>query len=567
MKNERNKKKSYLILLIVLICFHLINNLLFLKEHPLPEGKDSYAHCNTFINFSQIAKTGAAHPFYMQDKGFLYNLIFISFDYPPLFYFVAYLLNVFLSIISINAALFTSSLFLVILLMSVYKIGLRTNENIGILAAFICSFYPIIHQFSRYFSLELAVCAMVALTIWMLIATRLFENRFFSICLGISLGLGMLTKQTFIIYIIGPYLFYIVKSLNGANKSRCNRKSKIKNILISVVIGSVCSFVFYWNYLIYESVFCRADFMGAVDSNNIFSMAHLLYYPFSLRKTIGTFFVIAFLAGFINLRIQKKGDILILIIWLLSPIVFLSFFTLKYAEYTIPVLPAAALITSVGIFSIRKKLIRNGLIASVVVFSFIFYFQSFFGFSKTDYSSYDIDKQYRFVSLNMEGIEKDDRRLVKEVIKEIGNRNINVGICYDNKDLFFPIFFMKRFFSLTKMNSSIVNFSFNTTTFFNNIDRFDVLIYVTRSRKKWLTEKSFTKFIDEYNECHNTRIVFNKTFSNDYIYADRKLISVADNLVYKLLHLNKKFDQYCYMRFFNEVASSYENVYIYKRDK
>ena len=377
MKKKINKRNYGFILLIALLCFHLLSNFLLLKGNPLPEGKDSYAHASAFINFLQIAKAGAEHPFYISGKGFAYNLIFISLDYPPLFYLIAYLLKFILSMVYINGALFTSSLFLIILLFSVYRIGLQLNENTGIIAAFTCSFYPIVHLSSRHFNLELATAAMVALTIWMLVETDLFTNLFFSVCLGISLGLGMLTKQTFIVFVTAPCLFYAGYSLNFPGRNKPSGRSKIKNMLIAISIGIAFCAIFYWNNLVYESITSRAGFIGAVAGKNVLSLKHLLYYPFSLLQTIGVFFVMAFFLGLINLRKVGYLHMSLFLIWLLFPIVFLSLFPLKYAEYTISVLPAVALITSAGILSLPSKRLLRGLLAVIVIFSFVSYCLSF----------------------------------------------------------------------------------------------------------------------------------------------------------------------------------------------
>ncbi|MCG2712666.1 MAG: glycosyltransferase family 39 protein [Candidatus Omnitrophica bacterium] len=565
MKNKPSEKNNYFILLIVLLCFHLAVNLLFFKGNPLPEGKDSYAHASTFNNFLQIAKTGAKHPFYIADKGILYNLIFISFDYPPLFYFVAYLLKSLLSMIYINAALFTASLFFIILIVSVYKIGLHINKNTGILAAFACSFYPIVHLSSRHFNLELATAAMVALTIWLLIETDLFKNLFFSVCLGISLGLGMLTKQIFIVFVTAPCLFYAAYSLKRVCENKRGRRLKVKNMFIAVSIGVVLSAIFYWNNLVYEGIAARAGFVGAVAGESILSLKHMLYYPFSLYQTIGLFFLLVFFIGLINLPKAGYLYMSLFLIWLLFPIVFLSFFTLKYAEYTISVLPAIALITAAGISALRRRRTRNGLIMVIFIFSFVLYYQIICGNRRLFYSSWDIDKQYIFMALKLPDAANGDNLLVQDVIKEIGNSNKTIGICYDNTDLFFPTFLMKRIFSYTKMNSSIVDFSFNTAVFFKNINNFDMLIYVTRSKNHWLTRQSFYEFIKKLNENCNIRIAFSDKFADDYAYADRKRISIAANLAKKLINGKKEYGLYCYMRFLNENTASYEHVYFYQR--
>ena len=375
----------------------------------------------------------------------------------------------------------------------------------------------------------------------------------------------MLIKQTFIVFIIAPCVFYAGYSLNCSEERECGCKFKIKNIIIALTVGVVLSSVFYWNNLVYESIASRAGFVGAVSGKNIFELKHLLYYPLSLWQTIGMFFILVFLVGLINLRKAEHLYRWLFLVWLLFPIVFLSFFSLKYAEYTISVLPAIALITSAGISALTRKRIRKGLITVMLVFSFAFYYQTICGFSSLFYSNWDIDKQYRLMVFKMRDTVNNDKLLIEDLIVKMGNSDMSIGICYDNTDLFFPMFLIKRIFSSTKINASIVVFSFNPTVFFKSIDSFDMLIYVTRSKKHWLRRESFAEFIDNFNKKSNVKIVFSDEFADDHIYADRKQISFACNLAEKLIRVKRGYNPYCYMRFMNESTGSYEHVYLYKR--
>ncbi len=559
----KNTNRTHIILLILLLSLHFLSNVVFLKGNPFPEGKDSYAHASSFLNFAQIASSGLEHPFYVQEKGLLFSLVFTSFDYPPLFYFVSFLLNLISPLIFMNGAVLSSSLFFMLLLLGIYKIGAKMSKDTGILAAFICSFYPIIHQTSRHFNLELATSAMVALSIWLLVETEYFENNRYSILLGIMLGLGMLTKQTFIVYISVVFIFYVWISFKVKAKNKVNNKLKRNNLLRIIGIAVIISSIFYFNKLVFASVAHRAFFPGAVMGGGILSLKHLLYYPFSLKNTIGLFFILVFLMGILP---NKKMDSFyrrLLFLWLIAPVVLLSFFSLKYAEYTIAVIPAMALISSAGILALPKRA-RRICIGSVCLVSLILYAQTISGNAGSFYARYDNEKNYHVSILQVTDGNINQFNSVPELLKSMQGENVKIGVCYDSIGLFFPTFLVKRIFAVTKMQSAVVDLMFRTTVFFNNLDDFDFFIYVSLSQKHWPSKQSFVEFIEENNEKCNVKVEFTDQFSNDYVFADRKKIVIAQYLVDKLISIKREYDPYCYIKFDDSENFLSEHVYIYK---
>lgn len=103
--------------------------------------------------------------------------------------------------VSTDVALMSNCLYLAILLWSVYGIGRQLyGRRVGLLAAFLVSFYPILFSISRLSYVDYALTTMVALGIYLLLKTDGFRHRRWSLVFGLGMGLGLLTKWPFIAF-------------------------------------------------------------------------------------------------------------------------------------------------------------------------------------------------------------------------------------------------------------------------------------------------------------------------------------------------------------------------------
>ncbi|MBU1088056.1 MAG: glycosyltransferase family 39 protein [Candidatus Omnitrophica bacterium] len=541
-----SKKKIKYICLILFGClaiFHIANNLYFLTCNPLAEGKDSYAHITGFSNFKRILENKQNNPFYRTEKSLGYNLVFGVIDYPPLFYLSAYLMNLLLGSLLVNPALFTNTFYLIMLLSSVYAIAGTINARAAIISAFICGMYPLVFLSSRHFSLELALSAVTALSIFLLIKTNGFEQRKFSLLLGIFLGLGMLLKQTFLIYLSGPMIFYIYLGL-FQKQPLSGLKKRGLNLCLSIIIGILISSIFYYNPEVYASVFKRAGFSGAVNNENLFSFAHLSYYFQSLPNTIGGFFLLMLLGGLFYLRKIERRMKYVLILWVLVPLIFFTFVRLKYGEYTTAYLAALSLITGLAITKIDRKFLSGLVIAVIIIIGVFDYYQISTNENRNFYATY-----YPSVPILAVAYPENKSQSAAQILENIAFSQVKIGIFYDSNanDLVFPAYFVRLTGLSPRKKAQIVDFSFCPDVFWKTLDDFDRIIFITYSDQQWITNKSFNEFVKQMNEKNPNQL---KVKQSDII----RLVALNENLdkTDKIV-LNK--------------LNPPENIYIYKRKK
>ena len=82
----------------------------------------------------------------------------------------------------------------------------------GALAATLAGLFPILFAMSRYFYLDFALAALVALDLALLLAGDRFRRRWPSLGFGLVLGLAFLVKWTAAAFVIGPLIYIVLRS-------------------------------------------------------------------------------------------------------------------------------------------------------------------------------------------------------------------------------------------------------------------------------------------------------------------------------------------------------------------
>jgi 4-amino-4-deoxy-L-arabinose transferase-like glycosyltransferase len=187
-----------------LVLFHAVNNWLWLSENVTLTGWDRPRHLAHSLNYARML-----NPLTIRS---LFDVTVNDAVRPPLFPASATLMYTLFGWSS-DIATMVNILYMAIALAATYGIGQRWGGRwLGMVSVAFLACFPMFYAMSRHFYLEFALTAMVALTVYLLLATDGFQRRPLSLLFGLSLGLGLLTKRTFSVFVAGPLLVVILAS-------------------------------------------------------------------------------------------------------------------------------------------------------------------------------------------------------------------------------------------------------------------------------------------------------------------------------------------------------------------
>jgi MFS family permease len=360
-------KKSHIAILVILVLFLGISNFIWLSLNQMPPLDDDGFHIARCIKILNIVTNSP-----------LFDTYRITFDnnlYPPLFHFVA-AICAFVFGKSIVVLIMSNLIFVCLAFFSLYLIGLKLGDGrIGLLASFLLLSYPVFFYLSRCFLLEIAVCSIVIASIAALMYSEGFRKVIPSAIFGFFLGLGMLTKRYYVVFIAGPAFFLLFNSLL---KER-SKKRVFLNFIFALSLGVAIAALWYvpnFSKMLPLLISAASDSSLAPLDLSGFSFKNILFY-FNLifNGQILLFFFLTFLfSAFICFRKVERRYSFLLLSWMIIPYIIFTLFRNKYYYYTQSYLPAIALITAYGLLNIRRAFFRRIVILFVVcagLFQFI----------------------------------------------------------------------------------------------------------------------------------------------------------------------------------------------------
>ncbi|MBN2119613.1 MAG: glycosyltransferase family 39 protein [Candidatus Omnitrophica bacterium] len=354
------KVNTHYLTLFLLSITHILINWHILKNDSIPLVHDGAGYFAMSLDF---------YHFLAQNQLADFCNYYINLGRPPLFMLTSLPFYLVFGKTP-DIASMSNALYLLILLFSTYHIGKKLySKNTGLLASFFISTFPIVFGFSRMYWVDFALTGMVALSICLLLHTGYFANRRFSFYFGLSLGLGMLTKQAFFVFIIGPFVYYL---LAAAIKKG---KTVVPNIALSIFIGLAVASTYYLpNFVNILSTIIReinGDYLAfSIDTpgvHHFFEYFRGFYfvqlYPVYSLLFIGSFFYYIFF-------LKDKTKIFFLITLILPLLFFVLFFHIVVDRYLMPYLPIIALVISRALTDNKSpRLLRFLSISSIIVFA------------------------------------------------------------------------------------------------------------------------------------------------------------------------------------------------------
>jgi hypothetical protein len=271
-------------------------------------------------------------------------------------------------------ATMANMVFMLVLLLSQYYAGKKLGGTAaGLLACALLPLYPYITALSRSSLPDFAMTAMVSLAVCLLIYSEEFQRFLPSFLFGAVCGLGMLTKQMFAFFVIGPALFTLALALGTKGPGK---KIPFFNIALSFAAASGITCWWYLPKLQWLlPLYLKNANNGYVDDGAqlcppVLSTESILYNLNNLvNNQLLYIFFFVFLAG-LALWLASKGKWrykLMMLVSIMVPYVIFIFIMTKQQKTIAPYLVFFSLITAAGLTTIKNKVART-LLASIVLF-------------------------------------------------------------------------------------------------------------------------------------------------------------------------------------------------------
>lgn len=223
-----------------IVLFHAVNNWIWLTDNVTSTGWDKPRHLARSLYLAQIL-----NPVTIRS---LFTAVVSDPVRPPVFPISGAIMYQLFGPRD-DTAVMVNIGYLIIVLAATYGIGYRWGGRpLGLVSVALLAILPMFYAMSRYFYVEFALGAMVALTIYLMLATEGFQRRGFSWFFGLSLGLGLLTKRTFPVFALGPVLVYLFTSgLWSRLWQRLKRRPQLnwKRALLALAGGLLLAAIWY----------------------------------------------------------------------------------------------------------------------------------------------------------------------------------------------------------------------------------------------------------------------------------------------------------------------------------
>ena len=343
------------------MAFFIINNLIWLSQDTLPPAWDQSGHMLLSLKYYKWINE-------IKSVGDLKSFFAISHYYPPFFYISA------LPVISLfgfseHKLIFINFLYLIIFGISIFGIGkILFNERVGVFAAALTLFYPIMYALSREYLIDFSLVAMITCVQYLIFKSDGGIKKPWNIFLGIQVAFALLTKPTALIFFLPLWVYVFLK--NAKNKD--DFIAFLKSISISLII------CLPWYYSAYKDLINSISYFNNVSTmiehDPVEFIPSVMLYINMLKNNLISpkllsFFILGFIFSICSRRM--RGILFMLLLWALPAFFVLVFIPSKDPRYIMPILPVFSLITVAGIDCLKQKIVRNILFCLILVIGYL----------------------------------------------------------------------------------------------------------------------------------------------------------------------------------------------------
>lgn len=226
------------LLIAALVAWHGIHNWLWLRQNVVLSGWDKARHTAQSLAYNSMLSPLSLQSFL---GAFISDTV-----RPPLGPLSAVPLYRLFGI-SGDVAAMVNIVYLAGILVATWKLGvLLHGRKLAAMSVILVTLLPMFYAMPRYFLLEFPLMAFVTVTVWLLLDSNGFEKRGITLFFGLCLGLGLLTKRTYLAFVFAPVLLVLLRSEvlpNLWQRLRGGVRIDLKDLALALGVGVALSAV------------------------------------------------------------------------------------------------------------------------------------------------------------------------------------------------------------------------------------------------------------------------------------------------------------------------------------
>ena len=306
--------------------------------------------------------------------------------YPPLTYWVTDVFYVVLGNEAMWVAVLSNAVWLAVLVFSTYGVGSRLwSSRVGWISVVFVVTAPMIVTVSKEYMLDMPLTAVAALSLYLLIRADGFSSRRYSLLLGATIGCGLLVKWTLPLVLLFPTIHAVAIALS---KVRLHREfDRLANAFAAA--GLTCLIAGTWyihNFLKVAGaarVYNSPEEAQGGNATTIATPASALWYLWRLLDTqlyiVPTVMLLVGIAYCFRRREVAARNIYPILMATGTYVTF-SLLPNKDPRFTLPMIPALAVIASSWLTFVPKR-VGASIAAAFIAYSALTFFAVSFGTS------------------------------------------------------------------------------------------------------------------------------------------------------------------------------------------
>lgn len=266
-------------------------------------------------------------------------------------------------------------LFLAALAGATYLLGRRLHSaRAGLLAAALTCFYPLIYGEARQFGADIPGTALTALALAALLSTERFTHTGRTALFGLAAGAAVMVRAQAAFFMALPAALLLLSVL--ARPGERSRRRALINVGLGLLLAGAVTSLWWAGRL---GTILDLFVWHAQATQNIAESAEpsAVFYLRILPAAVSPFLLLALATGLLGLLVRRwpprptwawlhDPRLAVVVAWLAGGLLFVSSTRVRYMRYMMPVVPALALLTAVGLLSIRHRAARRIVVTLVL---------------------------------------------------------------------------------------------------------------------------------------------------------------------------------------------------------